>query len=79
MAAANLIDVECWVMIDASGNYEIAPDQDTLKTRYEESIGEIGAEPVRVVKVLLKVPAPKVVEVTAVIPEEEEVGELVVR
>lgn len=71
MSAANTMEIEVLVKVDADGQYEIGVDADDLAKRWEETVGELAADvPTRVVRVTVRVPLPKAVEVRVEIPDE---------
>lgn len=65
-----MLDVEVWVMVDEDGNYAVHHDKDELEQRYEEEVGRTSGAATRVVRVALKVPCPRPVEVVANVAEE---------
>ena len=65
-------DCEMWLCVDANGDYATGVDSDTAVQAYENDIGELNAtEGFRLVKVVVKVPLPVVVELTGEVSEEE--------
>ncbi len=62
------VEVELWVMVDESGEYEVAKDAADLQAEPGQAS--------RLLKVKLAVPVPKPVELAATIAEEAEIGEL---
>ncbi|VTR92173.1 unnamed protein product [Gemmata massiliana] len=63
-----LIEVEVWVMVDENGDYEVSKDVDDLQP--ESGLAS------RMVKVTIKVPTPKAVELVATVAAEPDAGEL---
>jgi len=64
-----MCEIEVWVVVDANGDYGVGKDSDLAFTNYRDDIGEPDGA-TRLVKVLLKVPTPKPVELVGVVPEE---------
>lgn len=64
-----MAEVEVWVVVDANGDYEVGPCQDSAHTHYRDNVGEIDG-PTRMVRVVLSVPLPTAVEVRAELPAE---------
>lgn len=65
------VDIEVWVMVDEDGDYVVEVDSSQLKDRYEQDIGELnGEKATRLVKLTVKMPKPKAVELTAEIGDE---------
>jgi hypothetical protein len=62
------VEVECWVKVDADGDYVVAPSQSDCVEAFDDEYGESG--PTRLVCVLLRVPTPRVLEVRAELPGE---------
>lgn len=72
---ANMVEVELWACVDASGDYGVGKDEEAACQAYEDDIG--GTAPRRLVKLTVKVPAPAVVELTGEAPADAEAaGEL---
>lgn len=72
-----VVDVEAFIIIDADGHYEVASDLQKLQDLYVENLNENEVTATRLIKVTLKVPVPKVVELVAEVEEEAALGELV--
>lgn len=70
-------ELEVWVVVDESGDYVVAKDQGEAAELFENEVG--GSEPRRQVKVTLRVPAPKVVELVGEVPAESNSGSLVAK
>lgn len=64
-------DFEVWILVDETGDYAVGEDANTAAERYADNIGN-GAGAMRSVKVTLRIPLPKPIEVTAEIPAESE-------
>lgn len=65
-------EIEVWVIVNESGEYDVGTDCDNAAERYAENIGgETGAVGIRQVRVTLKVPLPKVIELNAEVTAEE--------
>jgi hypothetical protein len=76
MAAHDTVEIELVVMVDEDGQWEVGRDTDDLLERWNDNIGEIGPGASRFVRVKLKVPAPRAVELEAEVPAEPAGGEL---
>lgn len=63
-----LLEVEVWVKVDANGDYEVGTNEDEAKERFDENIGSDLLH--RFVKVKVRLPVPKPVEVTVKVPDE---------
>lgn len=63
-------EIEVWVVVDESGDYRAGEDASTAAERFNDDIGNDGTTPTRLVCVKLKVPAPKPIELSGVVPEE---------
>jgi hypothetical protein len=62
------VNVECWVKVDSDGDYAVGASQSDCCDSFEE---EYATDlPTRLVCVLLRVPAPRVLEVKAELPGE---------
>ncbi len=71
--AAQMVEVEVWVLVDDSGDYVASHDSDALKEAYEDKVQEIGeAAGLRRVKLTVKVPLPKPIELVGTASETEE-------
>lgn len=67
---AQTIEVEVFVVVDSAGDYATGVDVDKAKEAYENDVQAlVDAEGFRVVKVVVKVPLPEVVELVGVVPE----------
>lgn len=69
-------ELEVWIVVDEGGDYALGKDQEGACQAFEDEIG--GDQPRRQVCVKLKVPAPKVIELTGEVPAEPEGGSLTV-
>ncbi len=76
--SANMITVEVFVKVDAEGNYEVATEAERCAEAWAENYTDDGT-PSRMIRVVLNVPAPRMVEVEATVPEESNTGTAVVR
>lgn len=74
--ATELVECEVWVMVGEDGQYTCHTDPDLLRERFDEECAEAGLV-TRVVKLTVKVPAPKPVELVATVAEEPATGEVV--
>ncbi len=76
MDANEMVEVEVWVLIDADGLAVSDCLPEHLKDEYEADHGQEldPSTPTRIVKVTLRVPLPKAVEMTGTVPEEVTTG-----
>ncbi|AWM40285.1 hypothetical protein GobsT_12510 [Gemmata obscuriglobus] len=65
---AELVEVQVWVLVGEAGDYEVAKAADELQAA--------AGEATRLVKLVVKVPKPKAVELVATIADEPAGGEL---
>lgn len=65
-----MLEVEVWVVVDESGDYEVGKEQDQAQERYDDEIGSSG--PRRYVRVVLSVPTPAPVTLKGTVPAEGE-------
>ncbi len=71
--AAEMIELELYVVYDGSGDYRVHHDSETdARELYADDVG--GSELRRCVKIKLKAPAPLAIELTGVVPAESETG-----
>jgi hypothetical protein len=70
------VQVDVWVVVDEDGNYVAHTDRDALEERYEDEVGRTSGGATRVLKLSVKVPLPKPVELSAEVGEEAAAGEL---
>ena len=64
------IEVEVWVLVDGDEQAIASEDRDHCHERYAEQIGEESTTPRRLIRVMLKVPVPEIVQVAVEIPAE---------
>ncbi len=69
-----MCEVEVWIVIDENGDYAVAATQEAAVERFADEVG--GELATRQVKVTLKVPLPKPLEMTGEVPAEPEGAEL---
>lgn len=65
-----MLEVEVWVKVNASGEYEVGCDEDEARERFNGAGCDEG-EPARLVRMVVKVPAPKPIAVTVEIEDAE--------
>lgn len=72
-------EVVVWVLVDRDGDYSVGKDQESAASNYEADFTNLneGME-TRYVKVVLTVPKPRPVVLTAVVPDEPSEGVLTV-
>ena len=60
---------EVWIVCDQAGDYAVGSSADAAREKYAEDIGELSsAEGFRMVKLLVRVPLPEVVELSGDAP-----------
>ena len=74
-----MLEVEVWVKVDANGDYAVGTDADNTQTAYADTIGTDDGTPCRMVKVTLRIPAPKPVEIECTVPDMVNEGTATVR
>lgn len=65
-----LLEVEVWVKVNASGECEVGTTEDEARERFADA-GCNEGEPARLVKMVVKVPAPRPIAVTVEIEDDE--------
>lgn len=68
MATNETCEIECFILIDAAGDYAVGKDDESACEAFDEQIGGNGAR--RMVKVKLVMPLPRPVELAGVVPAE---------
>ena len=58
-----LVECEVWLMVDENGDYKIALEADDTELQADPGLAT------RVVKVVVKVPVPRAVEVAVTVPD----------
>ena len=74
--AVEMCEIEVWVKINDQGEYEVGTNDEEAKDRFEETIGDDGLKGTRFVKLTVKVPLPKPIEIVGEVTMSEEAGEL---
>lgn len=69
MADVKTVQVEVWVVVDAQGAYGVGPDEQAACDQFSED-NSFDDGPTRRVRVVLTIPVPTTIEVSAVIPPE---------
>lgn len=69
-----LLEVEVWVKVDADGAYEVGCDEDEANDRFRENVDSVGAN--RLVRMVVKVPAPRPLAVTVELPDDQSADDL---
>lgn len=73
--ATEYVTVEVWVKLNEAGDYDCGCDPEQAGERFEDSIGHEQDQGYRMVKLTVKVPLPKAIELTGeVAVEESEAG-----
>jgi hypothetical protein len=78
--ATQTIEVEVWVLVDASGDYAVAKDAAAAVEAYEgevQALTESGGH--RLVKLTVKVPLPATVELVGEVPPDGESATMTVK
>ena len=68
--AAETADIEIYVVVDSDGDYEVGINDEEATERYGETIS--ASLPRRLIKMTITVPLPRMIEVTAAIPEKDD-------
>ena len=63
-------EIEVWVMVDENGDYGVGRDTDSMASDYVDNIGNDDTCSKRHIKLTIKVPKPKPLEVTFTLPDE---------
>ena len=64
-----MIEVEVFVLVDAAGDYAVGNSPEAAREKYGEDVGPLeDTDGFRLVKVLLNVPLPEVVELAGDVP-----------
>lgn len=64
-----MCDCEIFLLVDSCGDYAVGNSIEAAREKYEEGIQALtDAEGFRIVKLLVKVPLPEVVEMTGEVP-----------
>lgn len=70
--AVELCEIEVWVVIDEDGDYAAGTGREDAETAFEDSIGFSNEKATRRVRVTVKVPLPKPLEVVGTVVEDDE-------
>lgn len=71
--AVEMCDVEVFVLVNSEGEYVASADADKLAQLYTDDVGDLAeAEGIRRVKLTVKVPLPKPIELVGTASETEE-------
>jgi hypothetical protein len=76
--ATETVEAEVYVMIGEDGQYTCHTDPDALAERFADECADAGLA-TRVVKVTLRIPMPRPVELVGTVAAEPEGGELVAK
>lgn len=68
---ATMKTLEVWVLVDQDGDYEVGTVGSDAATRYDESVGADGERGMRMVKLLVTLRIPEVIEVAVNVPDTE--------
>jgi len=70
--AQQTCECECWICVDAEGQYAVGSDEASAREKYTEDVGDLSeVDGFRLVKVSLTVPLPKPIELSGVVAAEE--------
>ena len=70
------VEIEVWAVVDETGDYATGNTQDEATSRYRETISSDMDIAMRHIKMSIKVPKPKPIEVSFMLPDES--GEIAV-
>jgi hypothetical protein len=73
--ATAFIEVEVWVKVNESGEYDVGHDADTACERFTENEFNEG-ESARLVKLVVKVPVPRPLTVKVELPDDQTADDL---
>jgi len=62
------METECFICIDADGDYRTGECEETARDRYNQEVGGDSAR--RIVRVVLQIPLPKTFTLTGIVPNE---------
>lgn len=62
-------ELEVWIKVDESGDYSVGTDAESCVEKYGEEYDD-NTQPSRLIKVVIKVPAPQVVDVAVNVPDQ---------
>jgi hypothetical protein len=71
-SAANVAEIEIYLVVDTSGDYEVGVNEDDATERFGENIA--GDAIRHMIKMTITVPLPRTIEVSAALPEREDGG-----
>lgn len=69
-AAVEFVTVEVWVLVDDGGDYEVGTSDEDVCERFGSNIG--SSNPNRMVRLTVKVPKPKTVQVHVTVPDRDD-------
>ena len=75
--ATKFVDIEVWVVVDSDGDCRVGLDQDSAHESYTDDVGSTLAT--RQIKVMIRVPLPAPIVLSATLPEEPAGAELSVQ
>lgn len=73
---SELVEIEVWAMVDSSGDYQVGKDAEDVGSRWSEDFGGDHSTAKRHVKVTIKLPLPRPVELVATLDPEPEAATL---
>jgi hypothetical protein len=76
MSEADLVECEVWVMVDADGDYAVGSTNEETEERFDDEVG--GTAPRRLVKITMRLPRPRAIELVVQVPDEHQGGEAIV-
>ncbi len=71
MGAPEMIDVVIYVLVNSEGEYIACEDEDRCMEDFEENGFHTGGRAVRRIELTLKMPAPRALELSAILPPED--------
>lgn len=76
--AVEMCEVEVWVLVDENGDAVADVNPEHLRDEYEADVGDLEPQMARrVVKITVRIPKPRPVELVAVIGDEPQTAEVV--
>lgn len=72
--ATEMLEVEVWVKVNESGEYDVGHDEDTANDRFRENVDSVTA--CRLVRMVVKVPKPRPLTVKVELPDDQSADDL---
>lgn len=74
--ATEFVELEIWVVVDENGDYAAGTNREEAEASFDNDIGCDQSTASRRIKLTVKVPLPKPIEITGEVNVNEEPGEL---